>query len=488
MAQIVIMGAGVAGHAAATILGDAIGAEHKIIVVAPNSHWNYIPSNVWVGTGTMKKEEVLFPLRPIYEQVNVDFRQAKAISIHPEGKEESDTPFITVEYVDPDRQGETEEIPYDYLINATGPKLNFAKTPGLGDENGIGEHTVSICSADHATHAHQRLDEMLERARSTKQKVLIGTSDGTCTCQGAAFEYILNVEQKARKMGVRDNVEIKWISNEPYIGDFGMDGLHLGVAGYAISSKLFGESLFAERGIHWITDAHVSKVEEGRLEYELIDGTMHEESFDFAMLIPQFTGVGLKAYDKAGEEITDELFMPNGFMKVDADYTPKSYEEWKAGDWPVTYQNPSYKNIFAAGIAFAPPHPISEPRKSPNGTPITPAPPRTGMPSATIAEAVAHSIISLLRDGESAKLTTASMAEMGALCVASAAVGWKAGQGVSFTVYPIVKDYDKYPGTGRDTLRTFGSIGLYGHWLKTALHYMFIYKAKVKPGWKIIPG
>jgi len=136
MAQIVIMGAGVAGHAAATILGDAIGTEHKIIVVAPNSHWNYTPSNVWVGTGSMKKEEVLFPLRPIYEQVNVDFRQAKAISIHPEGNEESDTPFITVEYVDPNRQGETEEITYDYLINATGPKLNFAKTPGLGEHTG----------------------------------------------------------------------------------------------------------------------------------------------------------------------------------------------------------------------------------------------------------------------------------------------------------------------------------------------------------------
>ena len=488
MARVVIMGAGVAGHAAATILGDSIGKEHEIIVVAPNSNWNYIPSNVWVGTRKIKKEDVLFPLRPIYEKCNVDFRQAKAKSIHPEGKEGSDTPYITVEYVDPNKKGEIEEISYDYLINATGPKLNFAKTPGLGDENGIGEHTVSICTADHATHAHQKLEEVLEKAKTSKQKILIGTSDGTCTCQGAAFEYIHNVEQKARKMGVRNNVEIKWISNEPYVGDFGMDGMHLGVAGYAFSSKIFAESAMAEKGLHWITDAHVSKVEEGKVEYELLDGSMHEEEFDFAMLIPQFTGVGLKAYDKAGEDITDVLFMPNGFMKVDADYTPKPYEEWKASDWPVTYQNPAYSNIFAAGIAFAPPHPISEPRKSPNGTNITPAPPRTGMPSATIAEAVAHSIKNMIKNGENAKLMTASMAEMGALCVASTGVGFTEGQGVSFTVYPIVKDFEKYPGTGRDTARTFGSIGLYGHWLKKILHYMFIYKAKTKFGWSIIPG
>lgn len=54
-------------------------------------------------------------------------------------------------------------------------------------------------------------------------------------------------------------------------------------------------------------------------------------------------------------------------MKVDADYNAKPYSEWKASDWPKTYQNPTYKNIFAVGIAFAPPHIISKPMKSPNG-------------------------------------------------------------------------------------------------------------------------
>ena len=59
------------------------------------------------------------------------------------------------------------------------------------------------------------------------------------------------------------------------------------------------------------------------------------------------------------------LFLPNGFMRVDADYTPKPYEQWKAGDWPRTYQSPDYLNVFAAGIAFAPPHAISRPAQEP---------------------------------------------------------------------------------------------------------------------------
>ncbi len=488
MAQVVVMGGGVAGHTAATFLKNWLGKEHEVIVVTPNSQWNWIPSNIWVGVGRMKKEDVVFPLAPIYNEAGIVYKQAKAVAIYPEGSYEVSKPYITIEYTSKDTKGQEEIVEYDYLINATGPKLNFGATEGLGIDSQIGEYTVSVCTAEHAKEANEKLKDIFEKAKNGKtQKILVGTGHGTCTCQGAAFEYILNIEHEARRFGIRDNLEIKWISNEPYLGDFGMDGMHLGSMGYVMSSKLLGESLFAERGIPWILNAHTSKVEEGRLEYELIDGSKGSEEFDFAMLIPPFKGVDLEAFDKDGNDIRDKLFLPNGFMRVDAEYEPKPYEEWKASDWPSTYQNPYYKNIFAAGIAFAPPHPISKPRKSPNGTVITPAPPRTGMPAGTIGKAVAHSIANKIKYGESGKLRAISMAQMGSICVASAGVGFKSGQAISFTVYPLVKDFEKYPGTGRDTSRTYGEIGVSGHWLKLALHYMFIYKAKLKPGWTLIP-
>jgi sulfide:quinone oxidoreductase len=68
------------------------------------------------------------------------------------------------------------------------------------------------------------------------------------------------------------------------------------------------------------------------------------------MLIPAFSGHGFKAFDKNGADITEKLF--RGFMVVDADYTAKPYEEWTVQDWPETYQNPSYPNIFAPGNCF----------------------------------------------------------------------------------------------------------------------------------------
>jgi len=488
MARLVVLGGGVSGHTAATFAAKWLGSAHEVVVVTPNSKWNWIPSNIWVGVGQMTAEDVTFDLAPVYAKAGINYKQAKAVSINPEGKEGSDKAFVSIEFTEAGKEGQIEEIQYDYLINATGPKLNFGATPGLGEGSELGEHTVSVCTADHAVHASDELDKCIDKMKAgERQKFLIGTGHGMCTCQGAAFEYIFNIEHELKKAGVRDLADIKWISNESFLGDFGVGGLHMKAMGFAVSSKIFAESLFTERNVDWIIGAHVSKVESGKVEYELLDGSTGEENFDFSMLIPPFAGVGIKAYSKAGSDITDTMFAPNGFLKVDANYGAGAYENWKASDWPKTYQNPTYGNVFACGIAFAPPHPISKPMKSPNGTMIVPTPPRTGMPSGIMGKTVAHSVCDRILKGESAPLHEASMAEMGAACVASAGKGVFSGTAAAMTIYPVVPDFEKYPGTGRDTDYTFGEIGLAGHWIKHILHHLFIYKAKLNPGWTMIP-
>ena len=82
------------------------------------------------------------------------------------------------------------------------------------------------------------------------------------------------------------------------------------------------------------------------------------------MLIPFFRGTALKHMTNM------EQILPKNFSRIydsRCRLFSKPYEEWTAR-LPETYQNPSYPNIFAPGIAFAPPHSISKPRKSPNGT------------------------------------------------------------------------------------------------------------------------
>lgn len=484
MAKIVILGAGIAGHAAASHLRWKLKKEHEVLVVSPNSNYQWIPSNIWVGVGRMKPQDILFPLAPLYKRKGIGFKQAKAVTFHPEGYGETKNPFVVAEYVSEEKKGQTEKITYDYLINATGPKLNFEATEGL--KPGTGK-TYSVCTYTHSDHAWKGLHALItEMKKGKKVKIVIGTGHAKSTCQGAAFEYILNVEQELRRQKVRDKAKITWISNEYKLGDFGMDGMLLSYGSNTMKSNEMVEMVFEDRNIEWILGAGVTKVEDGKAHYENLAGEHKTIEYDFAMLIPAFSGHGFKAFDKNDRDITEKLF--KGFMIVDADYGPKPYEEWTVQDWPETYQNPTYKNIFAPGIAFAPPHSISKPRKSPNGTEIFPAPPRTGMPSGITAKLVAENIIDSIKQRKPTLKHKGSMGNMGAACIASAGFGMTKGSGVSITTFPIVPDYKKYPETqGRKLGKTFGTIGLAGHWLKMTLHYAFIYKAKMKPLWYLIP-
>ena len=484
MSRIVVLGAGIAGHTAALHAKRLLGKNHEVVVITPNSKWNWIPSNIWVGVGKMQKEQVLFELAPIYKRKGIEFHQALAQNLYPEGDSATSKSYVEISYTDPARQGQINRIEYDYLINATGPKLNFAATPGLGPDG----HTVSVCTAGHAVDAAEALHKSIEHMRSgQKQRIAIGVGHGTCTCEGAAFEYAFNVEHEISQAGVRDLAEITYITNEYELGDFGVGGMIFTQHGFQTTSKLWTESLFRERNIKAILGSHVEKVEAGKIYYEQVDGNKDILEFDFAMLLPPFRGVDLKAFNKTGVDISSEIFAPSGFMKVDADYSGKAYEEWKAEDWPSTYRNPIYPNIFAVGIAFAPPHQISKPRKSPNGTLIAPSPPRTGMPSGIMGKLAVLTIKELIKNGNAAQPHKASMAKMGAACVASAGSGLRNGSAAAMTMFPIVPDYEQYPNTGRSLKDTYGEIGLSGHWIKLLLHYMFIYKAKARPGWALIP-
>ena len=481
--RVLILGAGISGHTAALVLRREISAEHEVAVVSPNRLWNWIPSNIWVGVGRMSQDDVTFELGPVYRKQGISFYQAKATELHPEGGPGHAKPYVVAERTGEAGRGDRLELEYDFLVNATGPRLNFAATPGLGPDSG---NSHSVCTAPHAAAAAGELARLIEEMKSGAGKAfVVGTGHGLCTCEGAAFEYVFNLEFELRRHGVRDKARIIYLTNEAELGDFGVGGMSLRSGGFVTPSKVFAESFFAERGVDWILGAHVHQVRKGELEYETLDGKRESLTFDFAMLLPPFGGVPLLAFDKNGADISSRLFNPSGFMKVDADYSGKPFEEWQPGDWPRTYQT-EYKNMFAVGIAFAPPHQISRPRKSANGTPIAPSPPRTGMPSAIMGRTVARNIAAMIA-GAQVPVHSASMAELGAACVASAGASALRGGAASITMYPIVPDPERFPEGGRSLFYTTGEIGASGHWIKKLLHYAFLYKAKANPLWWIIP-
>jgi sulfide:quinone oxidoreductase len=478
MAKVVVLGSGFAGQTAALNLRKSLKKkDHEVTVITPNKKFGYVPSWVWVGVGKMDVSETQFDLAPVYKKKGINYVNGLAKEVHVEEQ------FVTVDLLD----GGSEKVEYDYLINATGPRLAYDMTEGLGPDHG---HTVSICTPNHAAEAGEEYLKMVERMEKGETvKMLIGTGHGMATCQGAGFEYIHNIAFDLEQRGLLDKAQIKWISNERMLGDFGVGGMVIGKAGHIVSGKIFAEASFMEQGIEWITGAAVTKVEAGKAHYKTVESSeVQTEEFDFAMLIPAFAGVPIKYITKDGSDITGDLCAPNGMLKVDADYSsaPRGFDNWRKEDWPLTYQNQTYKNIYAAGISFAPPHPISKPAASPDGTPIVASPPRTGMAAGIIGHVVAMSVADIVNGKSSEPEHTASMGDFGAACVASMGKSMTRGSAAVIAMYPVVPNYEKYE-YGRDMDATFGDQGLAGHWLKALLHHLFIYKMKGKFGWWLIP-
>ena len=118
-------------------------------------------------------------------------------------------------------------------------------------------------------------------------------------------------------------------------------------SGYLSTSQIWTESLFRERGVKAILRAHVERVEPGKIYYETLDGAQDVLAFDFAMLLPPFRGADLKAYDRAGHghhhRPVRAQRLPEGRRRL---HRRSPYEQWRAADWPQTYQSPRYPNVF----------------------------------------------------------------------------------------------------------------------------------------------
>jgi sulfide:quinone oxidoreductase len=205
------------------------------------------------------------------------------------------------------------------------------------------------------------------------------------------------------------------------------------------------------------------------------------------MLIPRFLGQPMKVLDRDGNDVSADLLAPNGLVKVDAKYGLPYDELIKTPEaWPETYRNPKYPEVFAAGIAFAPPGPISEPHTTPNGLAITAAPPRTGMVSGIIGRIVALNIAELVNKGTTSH--GERMTEMYAACIASMGDSLWDGAAATIMIYPVVPDFRRYPNEeGRDLFVTHMEMGLAGAWMKRMLHTTFIWKLRGRPFWRVIP-
>jgi sulfide:quinone oxidoreductase len=335
MANIVVLGAGIGGMPAAYELREALGKEHQITVVNANDFFQFVPSNPWLAVGWRKREAITLPLERYLKRRGINFIAGWVEKIDPENN------VLKIEG--------GEDVSYDYLLIATGPRLAFEEVPGSGPVDGF---TQSVCTVDHAEKAYEDFQRLVE----DPGPVVVGAVQ-FASCFGPAYEYAAILDTALKKHGVRDKVPMTFVTSEPYIG-------HLGLGGVGDSKGLL-EHEFRNRHIKWISNSRVTKVEAGKMFVEELDAkgevaSEHELPFKHAMMLPGFKGV-----DPVAE--VDGLCNPRGFVIVDEHQ-----------------RSPKYPNIFSAGVCIAIP-PVE-------ATPVPTGAPKTGYMIESMVTAIVKNI------------------------------------------------------------------------------------------------
>ena len=475
MARVAIIGAGFAGQTAALYLGDALGAEHEITVINRLRDFSYVPSWVWVGIGRMPVEKTMFPLEPVYRRFGVRFVHGRATQVRVDER---------VVLVEPDGGGETR-VEYDHLIVATGPKLDFEGTEGLGPEAG---YSQSICTGPHAVRTRDAyLEEVARMEKGERSRFVIGTGHPGATCQGAAFEYITNVHKDLVRRGVRDKADLLWLSNEQALGDFGVRGVSVRRKGRVLSSEDFISAVFADYGIRSQVRTGVLGLTEDTIAWEDFEGEKGETGFDFSMLIPGSSVSRWRTSTKTAWTSRATSWPRTGWSRSTRSTgcrTTSSSSSPTPGRACIRIRLTRRSSPPASRSRRPAPSRCRTRRRTVRA--IAAAPPRTGMVSGIIGRVVALNIIDLVKTGT---MTHGErMTEMYAACIASMGDSLWDGSAAVIMIYPVVPDRRRYPNDeGRDLFVTHMEMGLAGAWMKRMIQTTFMHKLRGRPGWRFIP-
>lgn len=328
--RIVVLGGGVAGLTAAYELHRRLGAAVQLTLVSNSEQFSLGPALLWVPFG-QRTGMAGFSLPGRLDRSGIAFVRALVERINPERR------VVAATY-----QGRTTELPYDYLIIATGPRADGTAIPGVAGEF---DATTSLWSETSAVDTRHALEGFLDLEQPGP--VVVGLAPGA-SYLSAAYEFVLTLDHELRRRGTRARASLTFVTPEPYLG-------HLDVGGTAARRRL--ERLFARRHIVALTGAEIARVD--RTGVHLRDGRVLPAAY--TLIMPPFTGV-TGIWKSPG--LTDE----HGFVPVDA-----------------RYRHGRYPEIYAAGVAAR----LSGPA---GAAPAQASALHTGYLSAAMAKAAARNV------------------------------------------------------------------------------------------------
>jgi|SRR5690242_3573168 len=350
MKTTVIVGGNFAGMTAALEIKRKGKGDHKVIVIDKSPVFMFMPSLIWVPFRRREIKDISFSKAEIFQNHGVDFVLAEALEVNPH------TQIVATTKGD---------FHYDHLVIATGPKVKYDIAPG------VAEYAHYIGTPNGAMKIRKALDEF----KKNPGPVVIGATQNA-GCMGAGYEFLFNFEKWCRENGIRDKVDIHWITPETFLGHFGIDGM--------TGAQSMFKTFFTLFKMHVHTQVGVDKMDAENVY--LSDGKVLP--YKFTMLMPPFTGVDF---------VTKSI----NLHATAAGYMP-------VGD---DYRHEEYPNIWSAGLAVN----FSLPWK-PGIVPFSA--PKTGYTSDVTGKIVAENIIRV-SNGKT-KLVHKAWGKIAALCIMDA--------------------------------------------------------------------
>ncbi len=296
--HVLILGGGTGGTVTANRLRRMLpDSQVAITVVDENDRHVYQPGLLFVPFGLADPEELTRP-RGRQLHAGIEYVQAEIESV--------DVSTNTV------RLGGGRTATYDVLVVATGAVLLPDETEGLTG-SGWNRNVFTFYSLDGA----QALREAL--AGFSKGRILVNVVDLPIKCPVAPLEFCFLADWFLRERGVRDDVELAYVT--PLDGAFTKP----------VASKRLG-ALLAAKGITVITEFNTGSVDADAGNLVSYDG--RSVSFDLAVVVPLHGGA---PYIGRSEGLGDELnFIPTDVHTLQSTVAPNVFVIGDAAGLPAS--------------------------------------------------------------------------------------------------------------------------------------------------------
>ncbi len=272
MKRLVILGAGTAGTTVANRLVRELEPEEwEITVVDANPTHYYQPGFLFIPFGIYSKNDVIKPRR--------DYLPSRVKFILSE-----------IEAIEPDKnrvriKADRQYLPYDYLIIATGAHPRPDETPGILEKEWR-KSVFDFYTLDGAVALRKKLREW------QGGRLVVNVVDMPIKCPVAPLEFIFLADWYFHEEGIRDKVELVYVTPLP------------GAFTKPKASEILGNML-EEKGIELVPDFLIERVDPEKKV--IISYDEQEVPYDLLVTIPLH--MGSEAIERSG--IGDDLnFVP----------------------------------------------------------------------------------------------------------------------------------------------------------------------------------